>query len=80
MSGTSLVILAMYTTVNVNSPFAKPLSAEGIENILTLMIVAAILAFLAIYLEGNRLPDRRQAGHPTPAVKRKFGSPRQRRH
>ena len=64
MSGTSLLILAMYTTVNVTGPASARLDPEAIPTLLMLLAAAAALTIAALYSEGARLP--RRAGRTSP--------------
>ncbi|MGE3916250.1 MAG: hypothetical protein AB7F78_11175 [Hyphomicrobiaceae bacterium] len=76
MSGTSLVILAMYSTVNVVSPHS--LSPETLPYLMALLMAAAALtctATLALY----HAPRRAKAKGATLSRVRRFGGPGERR-
>lgn len=77
MSGTSLVLLAMYSTVNVVSPGG--LSPTTMPYLLALLMMAAALtctATLALY----HVPKRSGAKGATLRKVRRFSGPSPRRH
>lgn len=79
MSGTSLIILAMYATVNVASSAAGRLASGAVPTLLALLGAAALLTVTALFLAGSGTPRRRVAAGPfIPAVRRmsKIAPPR----
>lgn len=77
MSGTSLVLLAMYSTVNVVSPNGA-IAAETIPYLTALLMLAAAcccVASLSLY----NPPSRRVPRGPVLHKARRFSGPRHRR-
>ena len=77
MSGTSLVILAMYSTVNVVTPHAA-VAPETLPYLLALLMSAAALTCLST-LTLYRSPARGNVKGATLRKVRRFGGPRDRR-
>ena len=79
MSGTSLVILAMYSTVNVVGPAGLRISPAGHPYVLALLICAATLTLAAMLAVGGGPARVVPKGPVLPRAKRRFGGPRVRR-
>jgi|LNFM01.1.fsa_nt_gb hypothetical protein len=77
MSGTSLVILAMYSTVNVVSP-ASAMTPEEIPYLLALLMAAAALTCIASFAH-YAPPSRSSAKGASLHKIRRFSGPRERR-
>ncbi len=79
MSGTSLVILALYATFNVTGPAGARLDPAALPMVLSALGIAAVLAVAALYLEGSQLPRRRASRNAPLPLRRVHGGPRPRR-
>lgn len=77
MSGTSLVILAMYSTVNVVAP-ASAIRPDGIPYLLALLMTAAALTCIAS-LAHYATPSRSAPKGASLRKIRRFSGPRERR-
>lgn len=79
MSSTSLIILAMYSTVNVFSPATGTLTPGNSVFLLVLLFAAASLALYGMVLAS--MPKRRaiSKGSSLPRVQRRFAGPGARR-
>ncbi len=79
MSSTSLIILAMYSTINVMSPSIDHLTPGNSVLLLVLLFAAASLALWGMFLA--TVPQRRAVprGGSLPRVQRHFAGPGTRR-
>ena len=79
MSGTSLLILAMYSTVNVVGPSGSHLATAALPAIMCLLMFAAVLTCAAMLAE-TALPERRLVDGPaTNGLRRRHAGPKPRR-
>jgi uncharacterized protein (DUF58 family) len=79
MSGTSLVLLAMYSTVNVVGPAGTATGAVAPGWLLALLMMAAVLTLIAM-LFLDPVPARVVPRGPSlPRAKRQLSGPRDRR-
>ena len=79
MSGTSLIILAYSSTLNIVGPGGSHLSADAITNLLILLSIAAALTLGALVIEGSNTQKRAPVARKPVSLKRTFEGPRQRR-
>jgi hypothetical protein len=80
MSGTSLVILALYTTLNITGPGGLAQEAPDMAPmILMLLAIAGLLTVTAIYVEGSMLPRRRRVPARHIPLRRAHPGPKPRR-
>ncbi len=79
MSSTSLIILAMYSTINVLSPNTDQLTPGNSIFLLMLLFAAASLAMFGMFVAS--LPKRRFVSKRAamPRVQHRFAGPGQRR-
>lgn len=79
MTGTSLVILAMYSTVNVVGPSGSHVSPDALPWLFCLLMVAAVLTSVAMYHETN-IPNRTAPKKvPLDGLSRRHPGPKSRR-
>ncbi len=80
MSSTSLVLLAMYSTINVASPAGSAAAMTAPTVMLALLVVAAALTILGIVCL-NEAPARAVPRGPSlPRARRLIQGPRDRRY
>ncbi len=80
MSGTSLIILAMYSTVNVVAPNGSMLTSANYVFLVTMLVAAASLTLLGMFITAT--PSRRvmPKGPSLPRAQRRLSGPGVRRH
>ena len=79
MSGTQLVLLAMYSTVNVVGPAGMRISTDLVPLLVCLLIAAAVMTFLLMQSLSS-LPERFIRPVPKqPRLLRRHGGPAPRR-
>ena len=79
MSGSSLIILAMYSTVNVVGPSGARLGAGAFSYLMCLLMTAVVLTLIAAYIESNAPLRKTVAGPALPALRRRLNGPKPRR-
>ncbi len=80
MTGTQLVLLAMYSTVNVVGPAGNHLQPQSLPLVICLLIGAASLTCWQVY-EMTRMPRRAsQSGPKFTPMRRHYSGPALRRH
>ncbi len=79
LSGTQLVLLAMYSTVNVVGPAGSHIELDHIPALICLLIAAAVMTFWQVYSMCT-LPERKTfTGPKTTRMKRRLAMPGPRR-
>lgn len=80
ISGTSIILAAMYTTLNVSRAFHLDVNHTMQSWIVSTLLISLALAVLAIWME-SRPPSRRNAtGATISGLKRHYSGPRDRRY
>jgi hypothetical protein len=79
MSGASLLILAMYSTVNVVGPSGSRLDAEQIPLLMCVLMIAAVLTCVAMH-QATSMPVRHVGTEPKlPRLRARHLGPARRR-
>ena len=79
LTGTQLVLLAMYSTVNVVGPAGSHINASYLPYLLATLIAAGVMTCLQVHLLTRVPPQRVYKGPKSKPVRRKLVGPAPRR-